>query len=496
MLSRKIANALQITFFHPITFCTMHPTCKPFFLLLLCLLGTLALPAQQVFKQTLTYTPPEKGYEVRIPFAWKFIDCFGEVHLSITQKYDEITSDAYIYNGKRYTHLELGNDAFAKIGKGKTDISADVMHGQYKLGRVELKTVLDWAGGCFGQTYNVIAKLGLKNTDYVKKLQDLSLANVRIDYAGIRNMELEKKIAALEKQRSLEDKLREADEAFGREDNARAKQLYQEVLKMDPNNALAKQRLRELKTREENEKQEQAYQEQIAQGEDLLKKGDYQGAQSAFEKALNEKPDDAYAKRKIAEIERHLKDIRKSKQAKKAVVSAAQSRRHQGFFWGRDLGGGTSVGAAQSARLIGNFRLDYDIWVMAGEPVHRWRFYWEWENYSGQYGKTGYPLWISILRDTVIQIADLKKYPDLMARWDQLKPLYVEIKSDILSFKMGDEHVASAGTIRIVPEGIGRSGQELDWSLPASSNWDELFPYCNELHWDYFQALGPVRGSR
>ncbi|MEZ4800989.1 MAG: hypothetical protein R2809_14700 [Flavobacteriales bacterium] len=174
---------------------------------------------QEVQSATLVYTPAENGYVLNIPFKWKFINCYGEVHVTITKNSPEITSSTYIYNGKRYTAAELGAEAFAKPECGLTDITADFYNGSFKLGNVTMGNVIDWFGGCFGQTYHLTKTIGPNDADYKEKLANLSLSNFgkskRVHHVTIN---LKEKFRRLKKQNKAKDAMSRADSEMAHRD--------------------------------------------------------------------------------------------------------------------------------------------------------------------------------------------------------------------------------------------------------------------------------------
>jgi len=441
--------------------------------------------SQEVQKQTITYTPEENGYVLNIKLAWKFIKCYGEVHLTITKDIKTATSNAYIYNGKRYTARELGAEAFAKPEIGLTDVTADLYDESFRLGEVELGNLIAWFEGCFGQTYPVIEDLHLKHEDYINKLNQLNLKNIKVEIAS-RNYELEGKIREIEKQNQVNNKAEEADRLLANNQLEEAKKAYQDVLKLDNSNEYAKKRLKEIKEKEKAQKKTEEYNQSMSKAKELHKKGDYEGAKSEYEKALQAKPNDGTAKRKLDAINQKLSQEKEAVNHRKEAVTSAATRNHSGYFYATNSSASSHGSGTQNTTLMGLFRVDYNLSTMAGEPVHRFKFYWEWSNYDF----TGYPLWISVLTDEVVRIGDLKRYPDLLSRWDNIKPLHIEIDAKIYSFKKNDNYVANKGTMKIIPEILGRSGEEVGWSQPASANWDELFSYCNDMDWDYFRKIG------
>lgn len=442
--------------------------------------------SQEVQRANIKYTPSDNGYELNIPFAWKFINCYGEVNVTITKNNKDITSNAYIYNGVRYTSSVLGNDAFVKPKCALTDISADVYHNGYKLGNVEMGNVTDWFGGCFGQTYHVTKLLGLIDTEYNDKVSELSLSNLKIINQSSRDYSLESNIKEIEKRESLKEKIREAENAYAKGNLEEAKKLYEEVLKIEYSSEHANSRIAEIKAKLISQEKQEEFNTHLKNAEKLEEKGDYEGAKSAYQKALGIKIDDGTAHNKLRELEEKLNEEKNARRNKSEAFSAAANRNHSGSMWGKNHDSDSYGTATQAANLIGYFRLDYNIWTIAGEPAHKFRFYWEWANSLN----TGYPQWVSVLHDEIVMIKELEKYPDLLKRWNNIKPEYIEVECEILSYKSGNKYVADKGRIKVVPEVIGYSGQEVDWSLPSSSNWNELFPYCNGMEWGYFRKLG------
>lgn len=479
--------------------------CNLFFLIC-CLIISFSSFSQDVQTANLIYTPDKSGYELNVPFKWKFINCFGEVHVTITKNSKDITSSAYIYNGKRYTSQELGSELFIKPEVGLTSILVDLYDGSYRLGEAKLGNVIDWFGGCIGQTYHITQLIGLQDSEYKNKLSSLSLRNLRFADIGSVSLKVESKINELEKQKSIQNKLREADNAYRSNNLESAKTLYEEALKMDANNEQAKSKLQEINTKLKAQKEKEALTAQKDKAKELYDSGNYEAAKQAYEKALAINPNDAEAKRMLGTINDKLKNEKEKKEKerieneqnaqkanaakakKESAVSEASNRRHSGRFISKAVNSraAQSGTAFQNTNLIGLFRVEYDMWSLSGEPAHKFRFYWEWDNAL----HTGYPQYVSVLNTEIVHIADLKKYPDLLARWNNIKPLYIEIESDVLSFKNNDNFVASTGRIHIIPEVIGKSGQVVDWSLPSSPKWDELFNYTNYMNWDYFRNLG------
>lgn len=432
------------------------------------------------------YTPKENGFEVNIPFAWKFIWCYGEMHVTITRKQKEITASAYIYNGKRYTASDLGSEAFSKPECGLVDMTADMYENSYRLGKLEMKNVIDYLGGCFGQTYHAAKMLDLNDVDYKTKLKSLSLSNLKITTASTRDYKLESKIKELEKKNKASDLVRDGDRAYSSGDLKGALSKYKEALRLSPNDENLKKKIAKLESEIKAKDKKAQFDKFYKSAKNKEANGDLKGAKRDYEEALKYDPENSSLKNKIAELEREIKEKMSTEEKRKEATSEAKNQSHSGSIWGHNIHSASYGSAIQETNLIGNFRLDYNIWTVGGEVAHKFRFYWEWDDAL----HTGYPQYVSVLKDTVVQIKELQKYPDLWDRWQRIKPIYVELETDILYWKKGDEWVAHKGRMTVAPEYIARAGQETNWPLPSSSNWDELFTYCNNLDWAYFDDIG------
>ena len=457
------------------------------FLVALTILNASTASADNITRESVRYTPSVNGYELNIPFASKFINCYGEVHVTISRNSKKITSGAYIYEGKRYTASELGQAAFQKISVGLTDITADVYHGPARLGNIKMENVIDWLGGCFGQTYHAMGLLNLSDKDYKNKIDGLYLKNIKILQAYAENPSLERRIKEMLKEEKASRTIEQADRELAAGNLNDAKRLYKDAIRMGTKStAHVNKMLAKIDSKLKLKKNQALFDKRVEDAEKLFSDGDYDAAKAKYEEALKLFPDDERIRKKIKAIEKLLNKEKAAQRNKKAAMAAAANRKHKGKFWGINYGSDSSGTATQAAGLLGNFRLDYDMWTLAGEPAHRFRFYWEWADALN----TGYPQWVSVLGNDVVMIKDLEKYPDLMERWNQIKPEYVELEVDILNYTSKGKSIVGTGRMKVIPEVIGRSGQEVDWSRPSSPDWDELFPYCNQMGWSHFRELG------
>jgi hypothetical protein len=264
---------------------------KKILLLITVLLGACTLiNAQSVERQTLKYTPSGVdvfigvGYEVSIPFAWKFIDCYGP-RVGITKKSNKATSSVYIYKGKRYTAMEVvGQQYFPKPFIGKTNLTADVYDDAYRLGTVKLENVTAIGGGCLGEAYSVIEMLGLDEKKYKDKLASLSLKNVRITYCHTNDTPIESKIDKLLLGKEFDNIIQEADNAFNRRNYDKAKELYKKAnrgnfYEFDQSHAKAQlEKIKEIEKQQAEKKAEAERKEkEIAEAEEEARRREASG---------------------------------------------------------------------------------------------------------------------------------------------------------------------------------------------------------------------------
>ncbi|MBI3502459.1 MAG: hypothetical protein HY063_11770 [Bacteroidetes bacterium] len=149
--------------------------------------------------------------------------------------------------------------------------------------------------------------------------------------------EIDKLLGDLAKQKDIEDKYKAAvakgDGAFGSKDYPSAKTSYTEASGLKPAEAYPKQKLAEIekllagaaaaaKQKELDEK----YKAAVAKGDNAFGTKDYSNARSAYSEASGIKPNEAYPKQKIAEIDKLLgaleADKQKEQQYKDAVAKA------------------------------------------------------------------------------------------------------------------------------------------------------------------------------
>ena len=205
--------------------------------------------SQDFHTETIKFNPKENGHILNIPFSWKFIWFSGDVKIAINRhKKNEITTNTYIYEGKRYTSADIGTEPFTHYDIGLTSIRADVYHNAYFLGNIYMYHVADIsAGGAGGQTYDLSQHLGINDEEYKDKINELSLRNLKIEDFSGKNIYLEAKIKKLEKDKNLNNVLSEADKILLSGDLKNAQNKYEEALRIDYTNNHAKNKLQEIK---------------------------------------------------------------------------------------------------------------------------------------------------------------------------------------------------------------------------------------------------------
>lgn len=147
------------------------------------------------------------GAQGNISFHYGFKNCFGNISLAFGK--ESIQTQSYQYEGKSYSPSDLGQTEFKKVSAKGSNITADVYAGNQKLGSAEFKNVIFFAEiGCFSETYSVIEMLGLNNSEFKKRIEELRLDNIRVS-SPLRSYKTEeliiKKIAS-EKQLAKQEK--------------------------------------------------------------------------------------------------------------------------------------------------------------------------------------------------------------------------------------------------------------------------------------------------
>ena len=124
---------------------------------------------------------------------------------------------------------------------------------------------------------------------------------------------------AAEKQ--YQDKIAEADKALAAKDYELAKTAFSEAKTLKPAEAYPQQKLTEIDGILANlAKVEESYKAAIAKGDAAVTSGDFEGAKSAFNEAITLKPDEKYPKDKLAEIETIVLKNQKSEEEYNSAV--------------------------------------------------------------------------------------------------------------------------------------------------------------------------------
>ena len=124
---------------------------------------------------------------------------------------------------------------------------------------------------------------------------------------------------AAEKQ--YQDKIAEADKALSDEDYTTAKNSYAEAKKLKPTETYPQEKLTEIEgILAKLAKAEESYKGAIAKGDAAIGAEDFEGAKVAFNEALSIKADEQYPKDKLAEIETIVLKNQKSEEEYKSAV--------------------------------------------------------------------------------------------------------------------------------------------------------------------------------
>jgi len=172
------------------------------------------------------------------------------------------------------------------------------------------KAAIDKADKAFNNTDYLIAKGGYSEAAVIKPTEP---------YPKQKLAEIDNLLANANKQREIDDKykaaLAKADGALGKKDYTTAKAGYNEALGIKPNEAYPKQKLAEIdkliadaanasKQKEIDDK----YKVALAKADGALGTKDYTTAKAGYNEALGIKPNEAYPKQKLAEIDKLIAD--------------------------------------------------------------------------------------------------------------------------------------------------------------------------------------------
>lgn len=127
--------------------------------------------------------------------------------------------------------------------------------------------------------------------------------------------------------------------------------------------------------------------------------------------------------------------------------------------------------------LGGSYKFSYALWTLMGEPLESSIFVWKWPDD---------PAWSSLVVGTAkvdgggkyVKVVDLKRHPDLLERFRNLKPINIELDLSIQFFvrdSIGGWILSSYGSKSAKPDLIGNSGQQLDSLIPSSPVWEDFF---------------------
>lgn len=145
------------------------------------------------------------------------------------------------------------------------------------------------------------------------------------DYPQERLDEITEKLAAQAEQDKFYNKaIADADAAFNAKDYNTATLNYQKASGLKPNEAYPKDRIKEIEDLIANQKKlDENYAAAIAEADNLLTAKDYEKSKSKYEEASGLKPDEKYPKDKIAEIDKIIADQLKADQEYNEAIAEA-----------------------------------------------------------------------------------------------------------------------------------------------------------------------------
>ena len=117
----------------------------------------------------------------------------------------------------------------------------------------------------------------------------------------------------------VQDVIDKADESFKKEDYANATKLYKEVINLDPENKYAPKQLAEIeKIKKKQGSNDKKYQELIQKADLAFTNKQNANARDLYNQAILVKPNDTYSRNRIAEIDKIEQKIASDNNAKKA----------------------------------------------------------------------------------------------------------------------------------------------------------------------------------
>ncbi|MES2628778.1 MAG: hypothetical protein V4616_07395 [Bacteroidota bacterium] len=163
-------------------------------------------------------------------------------------------------------------------------------------------------------------------TGAITKFQAASTLKPTEQYPKDKLAEAKGKLDGLNKQLALEEQYKgivaKADVSFAASKWSESVGLYEQALKLKPEEAYPKERIANANTRlaelaKQKQDQEEAYKKAIALGDEAFTAADYLSAKTAFQQALGIKATEAYPKQKIAEADAKLAALAKQDQLNK-----------------------------------------------------------------------------------------------------------------------------------------------------------------------------------
>ena len=264
------------------------------------------------YDEWVNYEPKgdENGFAWRAKFSFRFINCFGEIHLCATVWAKETTTQYYRYNGKNYWRSELKDvwpadppNLYLPL------VKVEVRSGRNCMGWVQITNLIDFEiGGCIGQTYYLEENTmkgdyctGYTNDDYLKVYRDMTIGNIIIDKPRATSAVLEMAIDALEKKNTYDQYIAEADRLLVAQEYDRAITYYNGAHKLR-NDEYSARKIKEIRAIIEKKDRDAKYIAALKEGDRLLQEGKKAQARQQYKTCLSLAPNDPTATARLAKI--------------------------------------------------------------------------------------------------------------------------------------------------------------------------------------------------
>lgn len=200
---------------------------------------------------TAIYLPKNNGVETEVTLRYQFKRAFDDFYVLPAASVRKHGDGAYWHKGKRYTAAEIGSDVFTNLKFSLSpSIEVDVYNGSLLVGAVKWANVLSFAGSFAGDSRSLLSSLGIKASDV--KAEDLhrwSLQNMRITSGaqdGVDVLPLEHAVQSFESGKIYASKVSQADAHLQARRYPEAIAAYKEAAQAKPDEAYPKLKLEEI----------------------------------------------------------------------------------------------------------------------------------------------------------------------------------------------------------------------------------------------------------